>query len=134
MLEDEVLVIGQDDCCTVSDPYVESCHVTPRKELFTSYKAGNFGRVKMGNDSYADIVGISDICVRANTGYTLILKDVRYVLNICQNLQHFFTHVSQLPMPQVRRRILLSCTNNILAQLYLCLVKCTTNFPFSKHQ
>ena len=54
VLEDEVLAIGQDDCCTVSDPYVEwvidsaaSCHVTPRKELFTSYKAGNFGRVKM---------------------------------------------------------------------------------------
>ena len=43
------------------------CDVTPRKELFTSYKAGNFGSVKMGNDSYADIVGIGDICVRANT-------------------------------------------------------------------
>ena len=58
VLEDEVLVIGQDDCCTVSDAYVEwvidsaaSCHVTPRKELFTLYKAGNFGRVKMGNDN-----------------------------------------------------------------------------------
>ena len=43
VLEDEVLAIGQDDCCIVSDPYVEwvidsatSCHVTPRKELFTS--------------------------------------------------------------------------------------------------
>ena len=74
MLEDEAIAIGQDDCCTISDPYVEwvidsvaSCHVTPRKELFTSYKAGNFGRVKMGNDSYADIVGIGDIYVRANT-------------------------------------------------------------------
>ena len=57
VLEDEVLAIGQDDCCTVLDPYVEwvidsaaSCHVTPRKELFTSYKVGNFERVKMGND------------------------------------------------------------------------------------
>ena len=74
MLEDEVLAIGQDDCCTVSDPYVEwvidsaaSCHVTPRKELFTLYKAGNFGRVKIGNDSYADIVEIDDVYVRANT-------------------------------------------------------------------
>ena len=74
MLEDEAIAIGQDDCCTISDPYVEwvidsvaSCHVTPRKELFTSYKGGNFGRVKMGNDSYADIVGIGDIYVRANT-------------------------------------------------------------------
>ena len=98
VLEDEVPVIGQEDCCTVSDPYVEwvidsatSFHVTPRKELFTSYKAGNFGRVKMGNDSYADIVGIGDICVRANTGYTLILKDVRHVLEIFLNL--ISTHV-----------------------------------------
>ena len=98
VLEDEVLAIGQDDCCTVSEPYVEwvidstaSCHVTPRKELFTSYKAGNFGRVKMGNDSYVDIVGIGDIYVRANIGYTMILKDVRHVLNIHQNL--ISTHV-----------------------------------------
>ena len=45
----------------------------------------------MGNDSYADIVGIGDICVRANTGYTLILKDVRHVLEICLNL--ISTHV-----------------------------------------
>ena len=98
VLEDEVLAIGQDDCCTVSDPNVEwvidlaaSCHVTLRKELFTSYKAGNFERVKMGNDSYADIVGIGDICVRANTGYTLILKDVRHVPDIRLNL--ISTHV-----------------------------------------
>ena len=89
MLKDKVLTIRQDDCRTVSDPYVEwvidsaaSCNINPRKELFTLYKAGNFGRVKMGNDSYADIVGIGDICVRANTRYTLILKDVRHVLDI----------------------------------------------------
>ena len=40
----------------------------------------------MGNDSYADIVGIGDICVRAYTGYTLILKDVRHVPDIHLNL------------------------------------------------
>ena len=45
----------------------------------------------MGNDSYADIVGIGDICVRVNTGYTLTLKDVRHVLDICLNL--ISTHV-----------------------------------------
>ena len=98
VLKDKVLTIRQDDCHTVSDPYVEwvidsaaSCHVTPRKELLASYKARNFGRVKMGNDSYADIVGIGDIYVRTNTGYTLILKDVRYVPNIRLNL--ISTHV-----------------------------------------
>ena len=32
---------------------------------------------------------------------------------LCQNLQPLFTHMSQLPMPQVRHKIFLSCTNNI---------------------
>ena len=45
----------------------------------------------MGNDSYADIVGIGDIYVRTNTGYTLILKDVRHVPDIRLNLTS--THV-----------------------------------------
>jgi len=53
-----------------------SSHVTPRKELFTSYKVGDFGRVKMGNNSYVDIVGIGDICVKTNTEYTLELKNM----------------------------------------------------------
>ena len=42
--------------------------------------------VKIGNDSYTHVVGIGDICVGANTGYTMILKDVRHVLDICLNL------------------------------------------------
>ena len=53
-----------------------TCHVTPRNELFTSYKAGDFGRVRMGNNSYVDTVGIGDICVETNIGYTLELKNV----------------------------------------------------------
>ena len=78
-----MLSIGDDECYNVSHPYVEwvidsasSCHVTPRNEVFTSYKAGDFGRVKMGNNSYADIVGIGDFCVETNTGNTLALKNV----------------------------------------------------------
>uniref|UniRef100_A0A2N9IAG3 CCHC-type domain-containing protein n=1 Tax=Fagus sylvatica TaxID=28930 RepID=A0A2N9IAG3_FAGSY len=73
---------ADDHNCHVADPYdewvidsVASYHVTSRREFFTSYKAGNLGRVKMGNKSYADIVGISDICVETNSGYTLKLKD-----------------------------------------------------------
>ena len=83
-----VFSIGDDECHNVSHPYVEwvidsaaSCHVTPRKELFILYKAGDFGRVKMGNNSYADIVGIGDICVETNIGYTLELKNVQHVLD-----------------------------------------------------
>uniref|UniRef100_A0A2N9H483 Integrase catalytic domain-containing protein n=1 Tax=Fagus sylvatica TaxID=28930 RepID=A0A2N9H483_FAGSY len=84
---------GEDECCHVADPYDEwvidsaaSYHVTPRREFFTSYKARNLGRVKMGNKSYADIVGICDICVETNTGYTLKLKDVRHISDMRLNL------------------------------------------------
>lgn len=35
---------------------VTSYHVTPKRELFASYKAGNFGEMKMGNDSHLNIV------------------------------------------------------------------------------
>jgi hypothetical protein len=88
-----VLSIGEDECCHVADPYDEwvidtatSYHVTLRREFFTSYKAEYLGRVKMGNKSYADIVGIGDICVEANTRYTLKLKDVRHILDMRLNL------------------------------------------------
>uniref|UniRef100_A0A2N9GSR4 Integrase catalytic domain-containing protein n=1 Tax=Fagus sylvatica TaxID=28930 RepID=A0A2N9GSR4_FAGSY len=40
----------------------------------------------MGNKSYADIVGIGDICVETNTGYTLKLKDVRHIPDMRLNL------------------------------------------------
>lgn len=36
-----------------------SYHVTPKMEIFISYKVGNFG--KDGYDSHADLVGIGDI-------------------------------------------------------------------------
>jgi hypothetical protein len=35
-----------------------STHVTSRQDFFTSYTAGDFGTVKMGNDGLAKIVGI----------------------------------------------------------------------------
>ena len=88
-----VLSIRKDECCHVADPYDEwvvdiaaSYYVTPRREFFTSYKTGNLGRVKMGNKSSADIMGISDIYVETNTRYTLKLKDVRHILDMRLNL------------------------------------------------
>ena len=71
--------------------FASSCHVTLRKELFTSYKAGDFGRVKIGNNSYADIVGIGDVYVETNTGYTLALKTVQHVPDMRLNL--ISTHI-----------------------------------------
>ena len=40
----------------------------------------------MGNKSYADIMGIGDICVETNTGYTLIVKDMRHIPGMRLNL------------------------------------------------
>ena len=53
-----------------------SHHVIPTKRLFTTYKGGDFGVVKMSNSNYSKIVGISDVCIKTNVGCTLMLKDV----------------------------------------------------------
>uniref|UniRef100_A0A2N9GH12 Retrovirus-related Pol polyprotein from transposon TNT 1-94-like beta-barrel domain-containing protein n=1 Tax=Fagus sylvatica TaxID=28930 RepID=A0A2N9GH12_FAGSY len=50
-------------------------HVVRSKELFTTYKAGDFGTVKMGNTSYSKIVGIGDVCIKNNVGFTVMLKN-----------------------------------------------------------
>ena len=54
--------------------------------LFTTYKACDFGVVKMDNCSYSKIVGIGDVCIKTNVGCTLILKDVRDVPDLRMNV------------------------------------------------
>lgn len=63
-----------------------SYHATSRKDFFTTYKAGDFGVVKMGNTSSCEIVGIGDIKIQTNIGSTMILKDVRHVPDLRLNL------------------------------------------------
>ena len=53
-----------------------SHHVIPTKRLFTTYKVGDFGVVKMSNSNYSKIVGISDVRIKTNVGCMLMLKDV----------------------------------------------------------
>ena len=45
----------------------------------------------MGNNSYVNIVGIGDVCVETNTGYTLELKNVRHMPDMHLNM--IFTHI-----------------------------------------
>ena len=54
-----------------------SFHVTSHIELFTFYKTGDFGNVRMGNRGVSKIVGI---------GIKLVLKDIRHVPIIRLNL------------------------------------------------
>jgi hypothetical protein len=78
-----VLSYGAKDCLHVAgndDEWVvdiaATYHTTPNKDIFTSYKIGDFGMVRMGNTSNSKIVGVGNIQVQTNVGCTLILKDV----------------------------------------------------------
>ena len=63
-----------------------SFHVTSHIDFFTSYKTGDFGNVRMGNNGVSKIVGIGDVCLETSIGNKLVLKDVRYVPDISLNL------------------------------------------------
>ena len=63
-----------------------SHHVIFTKGLFTTYKARDFGTMKMGNSSYSKIVGIGDLCIKTNVGSTVMLKDVQHVPNLRMNV------------------------------------------------
>ncbi|RDX81115.1 hypothetical protein CR513_38247, partial [Mucuna pruriens] len=73
---------------------IDSCttlHVTPRKEFFTSYTAGDFGVLKMGNDGVTKVIGVGDVCLQTNTGMQLWLKGVKHALDVRFNL--IFVHM-----------------------------------------
>ena len=66
-----------------------SHHVIPMKGLFITYKAGDFGTVKIGNSSYSKIMGIVDVCIETkltNVGSTMMLKDMQHVPDLRMNV------------------------------------------------
>ena len=76
--DDEVtLLCNQEDCCHVAYQNVKwlvasvaSYHCIPKREYFSTYKARDFGVLKMGNKSIFQIVGIGDICIQTSIGCT----------------------------------------------------------------
>ena len=87
-----VLCDGE-QCLHATDSEIEwvvdtgaSFHVTPRRDLFSTYVAGDHGSVKMGNASSSVIHGIGDVCIKTALGYTLTLKEVRHVPDLRLNL------------------------------------------------
>ena len=91
--EGDVVIVCDDSyvslACQESDWVIDSgasFHVTAHGDFFTSYSAGDFGNVKMGNSGASKIVGIGDICLETNLGSKLILKNVRHVPDIRLNL------------------------------------------------
>jgi len=61
-------------------------HVTLHERFFPSYKGGDFGKVKTGNQVLRKIIGIGDITLITNTRCKLVLKNVRHVLDMCLNI------------------------------------------------
>ena len=61
-------------------------HIIPTKGFFITYKAGDFGIVKMGNSSYSKILRIGDVCIETNVGSTMMLKEVRHVSDLRMNV------------------------------------------------
>ncbi|KAA8532467.1 hypothetical protein F0562_032500 [Nyssa sinensis] len=91
---DEVAVLscGKEECLHVGNEIEwvvdtgASYYATYNKEFFTSYKAGDFGTVKMGNTSHSKIVGIGDVCIRTSVGCMMTLRDMRHVPDLRLNL------------------------------------------------
>ena len=63
-----------------------SFHVTPCLECFTTFDAGNYGKVYLGNNSACNIDGLGTIHLSLDNGQELVLKDVRYVPGIKKSL------------------------------------------------
>ena len=71
------LLCNQEYCCHVAEQDVEyvvdlaaSYHCLPKSEYFSTYKARDYGKVKMGNKSVSQIAGIGDICIQTSMGCT----------------------------------------------------------------
>lgn len=96
-----MLLSIEEEECHVADSCVEwvidsatSYLATSNKKFFTTYNAVDFGKVKMGNTSIANTVGIGDVCTQTHIGWTLTLKDVRHLPNLHLNL--IFVHALDL--------------------------------------
>ncbi|KAJ0082057.1 hypothetical protein Patl1_11038 [Pistacia atlantica] len=47
---------------------------------------GDFGTVKMDNDGLVKVIGIGEVCLEMDDGSSLLLRDVKYILDIRLNL------------------------------------------------
>ncbi|KAD5318290.1 hypothetical protein E3N88_18236 [Mikania micrantha] len=81
----DMVNIAHDDSSWVVDSGA-TCHVTSKRDFYTSYTPGDFGIFKMGNSGLSKIVGVGDICLKFDTGMELVLHNVKHVPDIRLNL------------------------------------------------
>ncbi|KAG8362913.1 hypothetical protein BUALT_BualtUnG0024400 [Buddleja alternifolia] len=89
----DVVIICDDACvsssCQETDWIIDSgasYHITPHRDMFTSYTSGNFGRVRMANHGVTEVIGMGNINLETDTGCRLILRDVRHIPDIRLNI------------------------------------------------
>ena len=88
------IVIACDDACVSlacqqTDWIIDSgtsYHITPYREMFSTYAGGDFGKVKMANHGITEVVGMGNIILTTDTGCKLVLNDVRHVPDIRVNI------------------------------------------------
>ncbi|KAG8376743.1 hypothetical protein BUALT_Bualt09G0095500 [Buddleja alternifolia] len=89
----DVVIICDDACvsssCQETDWIIDSgasYHITPHRDMFTSYTSGNFGRVRMANHGVTEVIGMGNINLETDTGCRLILRDIRHISDIRLNI------------------------------------------------
>ena len=82
--DDLVILHDPDSLNLVSDKNMwiidsgTTLHVTVRKEFFTSYTPGDFGVLKMGNDSVSKVIGVVSFKLFNNTTSVILRKVFMY--------------------------------------------------------
>lgn len=93
VLSNDHLLVSCDDnvvnlICNESSWFVDSgatFHIAPRKELFSSYTPGNFGKLKLGNNHVVVVLYIEIVCLESNNGSKLVLNNVKHTLDVWWN-------------------------------------------------
>lgn len=61
-------------------------HMTPNRDLFSTYKSVEGGVVLMGNDSQSETIGIGTVDLRMHDGTKVTLTEVKHVPDLTKNL------------------------------------------------
>ena len=63
-----------------------SFHMTPRREVFLSLTKADAGKVRMANNTSAEVKGVGSVRFENEDGTTFVLHEVRYMPSIGRNL------------------------------------------------
>lgn len=89
-LTHDVTIVCDDTCINSAfkevDWIIDLRHITPGKEMFTSYTGCSFSKVKMASQGVIEIVNIRGLSLMTNMGCKILLKNIRIDLNMHLNI------------------------------------------------